>query len=308
MRGINSEHPDYMASAQTLQTYGDLYHGGEKIQSNVQRYLLPRQKEPYPTWIDRCSRAFYDNYIGSIVDWYAATLFRREPVLSFTSNDLAARAFYSQLNDDCDRQGTALTDFLRHRFIEAVVYGSSHVVVDCPRLSQAPRHRGEEIELGANRAYLSGFGPQSLINWCRDENGQYDWVVLRTRRRTKKRPDDPEWIDETHWYCYDREHFKIFRSRRQPNEEVDLEAIEQVDEGRHGLAALRRVPVFDLRFSSGLWLMNKAASLQLEHFNKSNALAYAIHIGLFAMPVVYTDKEFTQPLGESYYVMLGQND
>ena len=37
-----------------------------------------------------------------------------------------------------------------------------------------------------------------------------------------------------------------------------------------------------------MWLMNKSASLQLEHFNKSNALSWALTMGLFAMPVVYT--------------------
>jgi hypothetical protein len=46
--------------------------------------------------------------------------------------------------------------------------------------------------------------------------------------------------------------------------------IELIDEGRHGLASVQRVPSFQLRVSEGLWLMNKAALLQLEHFNKSN--------------------------------------
>ena len=36
--------------------------------------------------------------------------------------------------------------------------------------------------------------------------------------------------------------------------------------------------------------MNKAALLQLEHFNKSNALSWALTMGLFAMPVVYSDQ------------------
>ena len=33
--------------------------------------------------------------------------------------------------------------------------------------------------------------------------------------------------------------------------------------------------------------MNKAALLQLEHFNKSNALSWALTMGLFATPVIY---------------------
>ena len=47
-----------------------------------------------------------------------------------------------------------------------------------------------------------------------------------------------------------------------------------------------------MKVSEGLWLMNKAATVQLEHFSKSNALSWALTNGLFAMPVIYSDKEF----------------
>jgi hypothetical protein len=54
--------------------------------------------------------------------------------------------------------------------------------------------------------------------------------------------------------------------------------------------------------------MNKAAQLQLEHFNKSNALGWAITMGLFAMPIIYSDREWNQIVGESYFIQLGPGD
>jgi hypothetical protein len=54
--------------------------------------------------------------------------------------------------------------------------------------------------------------------------------------------------------------------------------------------------------------MNKAALLQLEHFNKSNALAWALTMGLFASPVVYSDREWNQIVGESYFIQLAPGD
>jgi hypothetical protein len=54
--------------------------------------------------------------------------------------------------------------------------------------------------------------------------------------------------------------------------------------------------------------MNKAGLLQLEHFNKSNSLGWALTMGLFATPVVYSDREWTQVVGDSYYLQLGPND
>ncbi|HML15634.1 MAG TPA: hypothetical protein VK419_01360, partial [Bryobacteraceae bacterium] len=76
----------------------------------------------------------------------------------------------------------------------------------------------------------------------------------------------------------------------------------------HGLAKLRQVPLFGLRIPEGLWMLNRAGSLQLEHFNKSNALSWALTMGLFAMPVVYSDREWSQMVGESYYIQLGPGD
>jgi hypothetical protein len=68
------------------------------------------------------------------------------------------------------------------------------------------------------------------------------------------------------------------------------------------------VPIFPLRVTEGLWLMNKAALLQLEHFNKSNALAWALTMGLFASPVIYSEREWNQIVGESYFIQLAPGD
>jgi hypothetical protein len=54
--------------------------------------------------------------------------------------------------------------------------------------------------------------------------------------------------------------------------------------------------------------MNKAALLQLEHFNKSNALSWALTMGLFASPVIYSDREWNQIVGDSYFIQLAPGD
>jgi hypothetical protein len=84
--------------------------------------------------------------------------------------------------------------------------------------------------------------------------------------------------------------------------------IDLVDHGPHALARQGRVPVFEMKISEGLWLMNKSALVQLEHFNKSNAFSWAVTMGLFAMPVIFSEKDFKQVMGESYYLQLGPND
>ena len=135
-----------------------------------------------------------------------------------------------------------------------------------------------------------------------DAEGNFEWVVLRTRNLKKDRVEDEEWRTETRWSYYDKQNFRIY-------EKSDADgAVRLVDEGRHGLAKLDRVPLFEMRIPEGLWLLNRAGLLQLEHFNKSNALGWALTMGLFAMPVVYSDREWSQMVGESYYIQLGPGD
>src|SRR5689334_9165843 len=148
MKNINREHPEYTARKAMWKQYQDLYAGGERLRANASEYLVRRQKEPAEVYEERLSRVFYENYVGSIVDWYAATLMRREPVLLFEGNDTHAKDFYSLLSDDCDLKGTSLSEFFRQQFVRAAVSGSSCIVVDFPRVGGAALTRAEEDASG----------------------------------------------------------------------------------------------------------------------------------------------------------------
>jgi hypothetical protein len=302
MQTINREHPEYIARKAMWKQYRDLYSGGERLRQNASEYLVRRQKEPGEVYQERLNRVFYENYIGSIIDWYAATLMRREPVMLFEGGDAATKTFYNLLADDCDLRGTNLSEFFRRRFVDALVYGGSYTVIDFPRVNGEVLTRAEEDALGQSRAYLVDYTADEVINWNYDQTGGLEWVVIRTSVLQQSKVTDAKWEKETRWIYYDRENFQIFRRTS------DTSPIEAADQGRHALAPLQRVPLFEMKMSEGLWLMNKAALLQLEHFNKSNALSWALTMGLFAMPVIYSDREWQQIVGESYYIQLGKDD
>ena len=301
---INREHPEYVAQRPIWKKYKDMYVGGEQFKANANEYLIPRQKEPINVYSERLVRVFYENYIGSIIDWYSATLFRREPILSFEGANETGKRFFSDFTEDCDLKGTNLTDSFREQIISALVCGSSHILVDFPRGKPAV-NRAEEDESGNSRAYLLAYSREELINWSHDPQGRYEWVVLRTESLRKQSIEDLEWSNETHWAYYDKTTYKIYQQAEVAGKSSEIEMIAS---GTHGLAKQSRVPLFDMRVPEGLWLMNRAGLLQLEHFNKSNALGWAITMGLFAMPVVYSERDWKQIVGESYYVQLGPND
>ena len=304
MKSIEREHPEYIAKKTMWERYRDFYTGGEQFKNHAGNYLIRRQKEPADVYWERLDRVFYENYAGSIIDWYAATLFRREPIISVEGSNEAGRTFFNEFTEDCDLKGSSITDFFRKLFVDSLISGASYAMVDFPRPAHVVSNRAEEDRLGRSRAYLVGYSAEDVINWSRDEHGNFDWVVLRTNQWTQETTDS-EALIETHWIFLDKQRFQKYKKN---NTAESNSPPQMVEEGLHALSKLNRVPLFDLRVSDGLWLMNKAAQLQLEHFNKSNALAWALTMGLFANPVVYSDREWNQIVGESYYIQLGPND
>jgi hypothetical protein len=305
MTDIDREHPEYKRDKFLLRTYRDLYAGGHEFKHRAAEYLLRRQREPLDVYAERLWRVFYENYIGSIVDWYAATLFRLEPSLQFEGGTDASQKFLSQFAGDCDLRGTTLTNFFRRCLTDTLIVGKSHILIDFPRPEKTPTNRAEEEASGISRAYLVHYTAEELINWSKNERGEYDWVVLRQSVTRQQSVDSPEIVNETHWLYFDRETYRAYKRIEKEHCQADVQLIAQ---GTHSMVGQRRVPLLTLEVSDGLWLMNKAALLQLEHFNKSNALGWSITMGLFAMPVIYSDREWNQIVGESYYIQLGPQD
>ncbi len=300
---LDREHPDYTVRKTMWRRYADLYTGGEVMRVNAQAYLPKRQKEPAEVYYERLARVFYENYIGSIIDWYAATLLRTEPVLSFT-NSGQEESFYNLFLDDCDLSGTDFVEFFRRAFIQALIYQQSFVLVDFPRVESpaAFQSRAEEDAAGKSRAYLVNYTPLDIPNYKFDGHGNLEWAVIRVKERFQPSFESPEEVERTTWTYFDRTEFRKYQLDGKGKDATLIES------GPHALSAAGKVPIVPVTVSDGLWLANKAALLQLEHFNKSNALAWSLHMGLFAMPVIYSERDWHQVVGESYYIQLGPQD
>ncbi len=302
---LNREHPGYRGKQEMWQRYRDFYAGGEQLRRNAAQYLVRRQKEPNDVYLERLSRVFYENYLGSIVDWYAATLFRSEPIVTLEGGG----PFYSEFLGDADLEGRSFLEFCRRAFIDALVYRYSYALIDFPRVAAQAETRADEDALGQSRAYLVSYTPLDLINWKLDEQGNFDWAVLRSESTYQPEFLSDEEVVERRWTYYDRQNYQVYtQTQRSTDRRSKAAEPVLVDEGQHGLAPANRVPLVTLEVTDGLWLANKAALLQQEHFNKSNALSWALHMGLFAMPVIYSEREWHQIVGEAYYIQLGPED
>ena len=91
---INREHPEYVSRKDDVAPIPRSLRGRRAdCARHASEYLARRHKEPNEVYMERLNRVFYENYIGSIVDWYAATLMRRAPVVLFDGIDASAKRF-----------------------------------------------------------------------------------------------------------------------------------------------------------------------------------------------------------------------
>jgi hypothetical protein len=295
-------HPDYRAWLASLDMYRDLYSGGAQMKSKASSYLYRRHREPAEVYQERVTRAFYENYIGSIIDWYASTLFRREPILTVEDTNRRSSKFYFEFFNDCDRNGSTITDFLRKRFIDALIYGKSFIALEFPKRETSFSSRLEEEEFGADRGYVTSIHPTDVVNWQYSADGKMTLMTIRLQGAKKVGAFDYEQQASRYLIYTESEYFIVDQDASKE------QALRIEEQGFHSCAEDHRLPIFDITLSDGLWLMNKAAHLQLEHFNKSNSLSWSLGMALYATPVVYSKRDWSSIIGESYYIHLDPED
>lgn len=301
LKGLAKESEEYLSWKPILETYTDLYSGGAQFKAKAQKYLYRRHREPGEIFQERSDRAFYENYIGSIIDWYASTLFRREAIITINEASTQEAKFYFSFLQNCDRNGTNISDFFRKRFNEALVYGRSYICLEFPFRSEVYANRYEELLFGADQPYLVGHCPLNTVNKIYGESGKLAQITFVLE---EEKENDKDATRRTRYITYDRDAFYIVE-KRVNNSISDYKLIA---EGAHSCTNQRCVPVVELEITEGMWLMNKAASLQIEHYNKSNSLAWSLGMALYATPVIYSKKDWTKMIGESYYIHLDPDD
>ena len=166
MFDIDREHPDYVVRrSRSGGGIGTCMPAASSCEFHAQDYLVRRQREPGDVYAERLSRVFYENYIGSIVDWYAATLFRREPVLTFEGTNDAGEEFLRGAGGRCGPEGDGA-----ERVFPAAVRGSA----GC----------GSELCAGgfsAGRDRRRGRGRRKM-RWGR--RGRTWWIIRRRKSST----------------------------------------------------------------------------------------------------------------------------
>src|SRR5690606_28681190 len=97
--------------------YWALYEGGKAFRSRVTRMLPRNGQEPDQVYQERLKIAHYRSYLGPIVDYFVAFLFTAQLAqrANVDGKPVELDDWYGKWKEDCDGEGTDLTEFLRER-------------------------------------------------------------------------------------------------------------------------------------------------------------------------------------------------
>jgi hypothetical protein len=300
-----NRHPEY--DGRLYKRYQALYEGGKLFKDSAREFLHPGPTDPPQVYDLRIRESSYRSYVGPIIDFFASQLFSAP--YAIRTNLETLDEFYSQFKEDVDLAGTDLTAFMKHRFIEALIKGKSYWLAEKPALDLQPQDREEWAQLaqqGLDWVKLSSISTDCVIDWECNEYGDYEWLITHDKSCRRVSPTAGREIMTETWKVYDIDKVSVYQIRytkRQPPRPDDI--IPLVESYQHGF---NKVPVMKLCLPEGLWLLNRAASAQIEHFRLSSALGWSLRKSAYAVGIfkLKDDRKIANSAGQG--IILGTEE
>ncbi|KYF87797.1 hypothetical protein BE20_24950 [Sorangium cellulosum] len=305
---LSKRHP--CCDPELFRRYDALYRGGSAFRKAIGSFLFQNPLEPAEAYQLRKREAAYRSYVGPIIDFFAAQLFS-SPFLVRATRDGETQApdpFYAELREDVDLAGTDLVAFMKARFTTALVKGCSWWLAELPDDGGLPAESRVDWEArGLGRVRLCPLEPEDVLDWECDDDGLL-WVITHKREMRRDDPRTERAVVTETWRIFDREAVETFQVKYDPkqrklNPEDEIPSLGAVPH------RFTRVPVVCMRLPEGLWLMNRAADAQIEHFRLSAAMGWAIKRTCYPMAVFKSkDPEKPPVTGAGYLQMISTEE
>jgi len=272
--------------------------------------FLPKQPQDTPAIYDlRLKEASYRPYVGQIVRAYAGALFSAPYVLRSKKNneEVVLDDMYSEFKEDCDGQGTDLTNFFKDRFRKALVSCSSYWLIQSPRTIEDTELTAEELKArGLDRPHLVSLDTSAVLDWEVADDGSYAWVKVFNRMVRRPDPGKAPVVVDT-WSIYFQDRVDVFTLQYDPKKPPKSTTVVPLSNSyEHGFT---RVPILCLRFPEGLWLLDAAADAQTEHFRLSCALGWSLRRSAYPLGVFKLENGAEVPkTGPGLGVILGKEE
>lgn len=317
---LQQTHPTY--DAERWRQYDALYRGGEAFRACVESFLPRNPAENPEVYTSRQKAAKYTNYVGPIVDWFAARLMSG----TVTAKSDGAPDWYDAWKASVDGAGTDLVDFIRARFVDACVKGRSWWCVELPEDDGPPPVNAAEYEArGLGEVLLRTIPRESVLDWDTDRQGNLLWAIVYETEHPRLSPAAARAATLHRWTVFEIEQISVYEITIDEGKPLDpkFEITPVVRKNPLG-----RVPLLPLGFDGvravhahsphrrpislsqseifGLWPLNRLADPQVAHFRLEASLEWSILRTCYAMPVWQGNAESGPPtMGAGYYMKIG---
>lgn len=300
-----NKHPEY--DGRLYKKYQALYEGGKLFKECVREFLHPGPADPPQVYDLRIRESSYRSYVGPIIDYFASQLFSAP--YAIRTNVETSDEFYPQFKEDVDLAGTDLTSFMKHRFVEALIKGRSYWLAEKPSIDDKPADREEWSQMaqfGLDWVKLSSIATDCLIDWECDEYGDFEWVICYYKSSKRANPTAGRDLVTETWKVYDTEKVEVYQitysKKRPPRPDDEVPLVESYEHG------FNKVPVMKLCLPDGLWLLNRAAQAQIEHFRLSSALGWSLRKSAYAVGIFKLKEERPLANGAGQGIILGPDE
>lgn len=226
LRGlIERRHPEYAENVSHWEFMEDTYEGGrEWFKENIFRYL----KEGDTEFADRLTRAYRFNHSREVVDLLNKYLFKQ--VIQRNEDD--APDSVKQFWKKSTRNGLGIKDFSRQVSKKSSIYGRIGIVIDNtagtatgPVVSKA-----DEKKVGV-RTYAYIVGPEQLLDYAFDNEGELEWVLISEHTRDDSDPMESTGEEIERFRLWTKQEWKLFEDVKEGRKKV----VKMVESGVHGL-------------------------------------------------------------------------
>lgn len=225
---ISRRHPEYDAFKKHWAFLVETYEGGrEWFKNNIFHYI----KEGNGEYGDRVERCYRFNHTREVVDLLNKYLFKQNIVRNEVDAPDSVRKFWKRAT----KSGLSIRDLSRQVSKKTSIYGRIGVVIDSTGDGSAVSKADEKQQDVRIYAYI--IGPEQLLDYSYNEEGELQWVLVQECVRDDVDPLSSSGEEEFRYRLWTENDWTLYKVEKKSG---NKETIVVVDSRVHGLG---EVPV-----------------------------------------------------------------
>lgn len=221
---IERRHPEYAENIDHWDFLEDTYEGGrEWFKENIFRYI----KEGDTEFADRLARAYRFNHSREVVDLLNKYLFKQVIARNEKDAPESVQKFWKKAT----RNGLGIKDLSRQISKKTSISGRIGVVIDNTAGKTGPVVSKADEKKNGVRTYAYIVGPEQLLDYAFDEDGNLQWVLIAECTRDDADPMSSTGEEIERFRLWTKNDWRLFEEVKEGRKKV----VKEIDSGVHGL-------------------------------------------------------------------------